>query len=52
MPTWHLELLYRLLPFRFVWSCLGLGFVGACLVFFLSLLGCNLAGNSLFTRLR
>ena len=32
------------------WLCLG--FVGACSVFFLSLFGCNLAGNSLFTRLR
>ena len=52
MPSWHFELLYRLLPFRlFFWCLFGLLF-GGWFVFFRSLLGRNLAGNSLFTRLR
>ena len=53
LPSWHFELLYRLLPFRCflgVWWVLGFGVAWLCFLF--SLLGCNLVGNSLFTRLR
>ena len=48
-----LRVTLQVAPFPVVFGCL-FGFVclGACLCFLLSLLGRNLAGNSLFTRLR